>query len=59
VKTKEEIRRIIKESPKVTMLEIAAKTGLTPKGVEYHIRKMREEGTLKRVGSTKSGSWEI
>lgn len=57
--TREEIMRIIKESPKITMRQIAAQTGLTPKGVEYHIRKMREEELLKRVGSTKSGSWEI
>lgn len=57
--TREEIMKIIKQTPKVTMREIAAKTGLTPKGEEYHIRKMREEGILERVGSTKSGSWEI
>lgn len=59
MKTREEIVNIIKENPKVTMREIATKTGLTPKGVEYHIRNMRKEGVLQRVGSINSGSWEI
>lgn len=57
--TREEIIKIIVENPKVTMREIAAKMNITPKGVEYHIRKMRKENILKRVGSTKSGSWQI
>jgi len=35
MKTREEIIKIIKESPKVTMREIAAKMHITSKGVEY------------------------
>jgi len=27
--------------------------------IQYHIRKMREENILKRVGLIKSGSWKI
>ena len=52
--TREEIIKIITENPKVTMREITAKIGMSPKGVEYHIRKIREEYILRRVRSTKS-----
>ena len=34
-------------------------TGLTRRGVEYHLTKLKEQGELVRFGSTKMGSWEI
>lgn len=44
--------KIFKQRPKVTMREIVAKTELTSKGLEYHSRKMREEGILDRDQSS-------
>jgi ATP-dependent DNA helicase RecG len=33
--------------------------GLTVKGVEWHIRKMKDAGILKRIGPDKGGHWEV
>ncbi|MDL2330279.1 winged helix-turn-helix transcriptional regulator, partial [Desulfosarcina sp. OttesenSCG-928-A07] len=51
--------QIITETPDISQREIAAKMDLTEDGVRYHIRKLKEKGVLHRVGSTKSGVWEI
>jgi ATP-dependent DNA helicase RecG len=58
-KTREKIIRLIQERPKITMKEMAEQTGLSIKGVEWNIRKLKEEGILRRVGPAKGGYWEI
>ena len=50
---------LIKSNPKVTAKEMSNATGLTRRGVEYHLTKLKEQGKLVRIGSTKMGSWEI
>jgi len=61
--TREEIETTIlimmREHPDVTANELARRTGLTRKGIEYHIRKLKVKGKIIRVGSTKSGQWEL
>jgi ATP-dependent DNA helicase RecG len=59
VKTREKIIRLIQERPKITMKEMAERTGLSIKGVEWNIRKLKEEGILRRVGPAKGGYWEV
>jgi ATP-dependent DNA helicase RecG len=56
---KESVKEIIKTNPKVTISELQGITGLTKRQVDYQMNKLKEEGLLKRVGSTKSGHWEI
>jgi len=58
-KTREEIIRLVKSNPKITTAELALIIGITNKGIEYHIKKLKEEGILVRVGSTKGGHWKI
>ena len=50
---------LIKENPLITIHELADKIGLTVKGVEWNIRKVKEDGKLKRIGPAKGGYWEI
>ena len=50
---------LIKSNPKATAKEMSNATGLTRRGVEYHLTKLKEQGKLLRIGSTKMGSWEI
>ncbi len=57
--TREEIIRMIKENPKITMKELANKIGISDKGIEWNIRKLKDSGILKRIGPTKGGHWEI
>ena len=59
VKTRVKIIALIKENPFITIHELADKIDLTVKGVEWNIKKLKQEGKLKRVGSAKGGYWEI
>lgn len=58
-KTREKIISLIKENPKITTQELAERTGLSPKGVEWNLKKLKDEYVLKRVGGRKEGHWEI
>ena len=58
-KTREKILKLIKENPAVTTSQIAEKSGLTPKGIEWNIDKMKKDGFIKRVGPDKGGHWEV
>ncbi len=58
-KTREKILRLIKENPLITISEIAEEAGVSPKGVEWNIGKLKKEGRIKRVGPDRGGHWEI
>lgn len=58
-KTTEKILGFISENPKVTTEELARLCGLTPDGVYYHTKRLREKGLLIREGGRKEGYWII
>ncbi|MBP9743130.1 MAG: HTH domain-containing protein [Burkholderiales bacterium] len=43
----------------ITAKLIATELGITIRAVEKNIALLKEAGKLKRIGSTKSGSWHI
>ncbi|NLZ30408.1 MAG: DUF4062 domain-containing protein [Methanomicrobiales archaeon] len=57
--TRNKILTLIAANPTITMRELAEHIGITPKGIEWQIRKLRESGRLRRVGPKKGGHWEI
>jgi len=58
-KTREKILRFIRQNPEITTSELAEKSGVTPKGVEWNIGKLKRGGFIKRVGPDKGGHWEV
>ena len=58
-KTVEKILQAIREYPKISIREMQIVTGLTRRGVEWNLRKLKSEGIIKRVGPAKGGHWEI
>lgn len=58
-KTVEKILTLIKETPRITQEELSQKTGLSRRGVEWNLRRLREKKVLKRVGGRKEGYWEV
>jgi len=58
-KAVEKILTLIKDNPTITQKELMVKTGLTRRGVEWNIKKMKKEGVIKRKGPDKGGHWEI
>ena len=55
----EKILELIKQKPTLSAAEIAMLINMSSRGVEKHIRKLREAGVLKRIGADKGGYWEI
>jgi len=58
-KTVEKILDIIVSNPQITQKELANMTGLTRRGIEWNITKLKREGIIERVGSDKDGYWCI
>ncbi len=58
-KAVEKILSAIKENPKITTAELVNISGLSRRGVEWNIEKLKKQGKLKRIGPDKGGYWEI
>lgn len=58
-KTSEKILRLVRENPQVSADELADALGITRKGVEWQIGRMKKQGLLKRVGPDRGGHWEV
>ena len=58
-KSREKILDIIRENTRITMNELAEKTGLSIKGIEKNIRLLKKEKVLRRIGPDKGGHWEV
>ncbi len=43
----EKILNILRENPTVTIKELQELTGLTRRGVEYNLAKLKQEGKIK------------
>ncbi len=43
----------------ITTEKLAISIGVTEKGIEWQINKLKKEGFLKRIGPDKGGQWQI
>ena len=55
----QKILDVIKENPFVTQEELAQIIGLSRKSIIQNMKKLQENGLLKRIGADKNGHWEI
>jgi ATP-dependent DNA helicase RecG len=58
-KTREKVLALIAELPKITTAELAERIGITAKGIEWQLGKLRADGRIRRVGPARGGHWEI
>ena len=58
-KTREKIIGLIKENPKITQEELAEKTKISIKGIEWNLTQLKQKGHIRRVGPDKGGHWEV
>lgn len=58
-KTVEKIINEIIKNTNITQIQLMERTGLTRRGVEWNLQKLKEKGKLRRIGSDKGGYWEI
>ena len=57
--TVEIILNAMRSNPKITSIALQKMTGLTRRGVEYHISNLKKEKKIIRIGSTKAGEWNV
>ncbi len=58
-KTVEKILDAIKNNPKITQNELAEIAGLTRRGIEWNLAKLKEKGIIRRIGPAKGGHWGV
>jgi len=58
-KTVEKIFDAIKSNPKITQNELAEIAGLTRRGIEWNLAKLKEKEIIKRIGPAKGGHWKV
>lgn len=58
-KTVEKILELIRENKKITQNDLSKRTGLTRRGVEWNLAKLKEKELIKRIGPPRGGYWEI
>ena len=59
ISTRKRIRDCLRTEPELTRRELAEGTGITPDGVKYHQRKLKAQGSIRRVGSDRAGRWVV
>jgi Fic family protein len=50
---------MLRANPKATAKKMALALGVTDKTIKRHLKALREQGRIKRIGSDKAGYWEI
>ena len=59
LKSSQKILELISVSPSITISEIADRLGMTKRGVDKNIKRLKEQGVIRRVGPDKGGHWEV
>ena len=57
--TRKTIVEIIESNPNITLDQLAEQIGKNPRGIDKHVKILRELGILRRIGPDKGGHWEI
>ncbi|MCF2653894.1 winged helix-turn-helix transcriptional regulator [Prevotella loescheii] len=56
--TRAKIVRIIWKNPNATALSISKEIDIASRNVQEHLRKLQEQGVIRRIGPDKGGHWE-
>ena len=59
IKRVDKIIEIIRENKDITIAELANQLDVADKTIKRDITKLKEQNRLTRVGSLKSGYWEV
>ena len=58
-KTRDRIVCEMKENPSVTINELAKMLSISDRAVSKHLKKLQEQGIIRRVGADRGGSWVV
>jgi len=55
----EKILRLISSNPEITQKELAVLTGLSRRGIEKNIAKLKAQNLIERIGPDRGGYWKV
>ena len=58
-KSREKILQLLKAHPEYSAKKLADAIGITEKGVEKQLAKLKAEGLIRRDGPDKGGEWIV
>ena len=58
-KTSGKIIELVKENANVTIPELSGIIGVSDRSVERNLRKLQDQGKLRRIGPARGGYWEV
>jgi len=50
---------LLKQNSKITVLELAEKVGITTRGIEKILQRLKDKSIIKRIGPARGGHWEV
>ena len=59
LRTSDRIIALLSENPRHSARSLAESIGISAKGVEKQLAKLKLQGVIRRVGPDKGGSWEV
>ncbi|MGM9827833.1 MAG: winged helix-turn-helix transcriptional regulator [Muribaculaceae bacterium] len=57
--TADRIVDLLKENPRHSAKSLAEAIGISAKGIEKQLAKLKSEGIIRRIGPAKGGLWEV
>jgi len=54
-----EVMKLIENNPNITIIELSKQLKISDRAVKNNINKLKKAGIIARIGSDKTGSWEI
>ena len=58
-KTVEKILAAIAENPKVSQKQLSELLGVSRRGIEWNMKKLQNEGIIRRIGPDRGGFWQV
>lgn len=58
-KTRDRIVREMNGNPLITINELATMLSISDRAVSKHLRKLQEDGKIRRVGADRGAFWEV
>ncbi|MDD3060138.1 MAG: winged helix-turn-helix transcriptional regulator, partial [Sulfurimonas sp.] len=57
--TQQAIMKLMQNNPKIAITKMAEELDISTTAIEKHIKSLKENGYIDRVGGAKGGHWEI
>lgn len=55
----QKILDLIRQTPPITIKQLSAALGISDHAVKRHLRNLKQQGRLKRIGPDRGGHWEV